>query len=97
MRLPLYSSRKGGTEPHLVGVQADDLTMLATILVCPLKDDLENWCTSLRPVVKAGGIDVAVLCELVRPINRKALVQIGQLDAADSKRVREPVALILAR
>jgi hypothetical protein len=90
----LYSSRLGGQLAHLVGVQATDLDMLETVLVCPLKEP--EWKTSLRPQVRVEGGVRVVVCELVRPIRRSALTHTGWLDAADSRRVMAAFKLILA-
>jgi mRNA-degrading endonuclease toxin of MazEF toxin-antitoxin module len=77
--------------------------MLGTVLVCPLKG--LDAKTSLRPVVQLRDLSESgeerwvhkvVLCELVRPISRSALTPLGELDAADSRRVMSAFRSILA-
>jgi hypothetical protein len=68
---------------------------LATELVCPLRADAA--LTSVRTLVRVGAGSYVVLCELARPINRRALVPIGELGENDSKRVMQTFRLLLAR
>lgn len=95
MRLKLYSSRRGQTSPHLVAIQSADLDMLATVLVCPLRNDVP--LTGVRAAVKVGAERFVVMCDLARPIHRRALVEVGDLNDEDSVRVMLIFGLLLAR
>lgn len=85
----------GGELTHLVGVHAEDLVMLDTVLVCPLKG--AEWTTGLRLVARVDGDERAVLCDLVRPIRCGTLTRTGELSASDGLRVMRIFPLILAR
>ena len=85
MNLPVFTSKAGGSEPNLVGVQNPHLTQLPTVLVCPIKRDLA--ATSLRPRIVWAGRNYIVGCDLVRPIRRTALRLLGHLSDAESDAV----------
>jgi len=95
VRLELFSSKRGNPESNLVCIQARDLDMLPTVLVCPLLS--KGKLTFFRPFVHVNGIKRVVCIDLVRPIRRKALVDAGMLDAADSHAVMHLFATLLAR
>jgi hypothetical protein len=95
VNLELYSSKKGNPEPNLVAIQAPDLEMLPTVLVCPLLAG--ETLTAVRTTVTIAGKRHAVLCDLTRPINRRALVKTGTLDEAASARIMQTFALLLAQ
>jgi len=95
VNLELYSSKKGNLEPNLVAIQAADLGMLPTLLVCPLIAG--EVLTAVRTTVHHGGKRYTVLCDLARPINRRALVKTGTLDEAASVRIMRTFELLLAR
>jgi hypothetical protein len=78
----------------LVSLQHPEFN-LATELVCPLRQDAAM--TSVRTMVRIGGENYVALCELARPINRRALISIGVLGENDSKRVMQTFRLLLAR
>jgi hypothetical protein len=53
MRLQLYTSMAGATDPALVSLQHPGLTALPTILVCPMRSEFA--LTPLRVKVLWGG------------------------------------------
>ncbi len=95
MRLPLYCSTPKGTEPNLVGLQHPALYSLPTQLVCPLRPDIS--LTPLRVKIRIAGKQHVVACDLIRPINRKTLRPIGELDAETSARIITTFHLMLAQ
>ena len=95
MRLKLYSSRRGNASPHLVAIQSADLDMLATVLVCPLRNDVP--LTRVRAGVTVGGERFVVIGELARPIHRRALLPAGELSEEDSALGMMVFGLLLAR
>ncbi len=95
MRLKLYSSRRGDSSPHLIGVQSEDLDMLATLLVCPLQAGFP--LTRVRTEVEWAGQKFVAVCELTRPIRRGLLVEVGELSGPDSQWVMTMIRLLLAR
>jgi hypothetical protein len=95
VKLRLFSSRKGVSEPNLVAIQDRELEMLPTLLACPLRPD-EPY-TPVRAEVTINGRQFMVLCDLVRPVHRRALVAAGELGENDSHRVMGAFRLLLAR
>ncbi|PWU17630.1 MAG: hypothetical protein C5B50_10950 [Verrucomicrobia bacterium] len=93
MRLPLFSSRATST-PNLVGIQHPALDMLPTVLVCPLKD--AEPVTNVRTSLEWEGREYTVLCDLARPINRRSLRRLGEVDAETSERIMEIFLNLLA-
>lgn len=95
MRLPLYCSTAKGTEPNLVGLQHPALSSLPTQLVCPLHSDIS--LTPIREKIRIAGQAYVVACDLLRPINRKTLRPMGELDPETSARIIATFQLILAQ
>jgi len=95
MRLPLYCSTSKGTEPNLVGLQHPALYSLPTQLVCPLRPDISH--TPLREKISIAGKAHVVACDLIRPINRKTLRPMGELDPETSARIVATFQLMLAQ
>jgi hypothetical protein len=95
MRLPLYCSTAKGTEPNLVGLQHPALSSLPTLLVCPLRPDIA--LTSLREKIYIADKEYIVACELIRPINCKALRSMGEIDREASSRIVVTLHLMLAQ
>jgi len=95
VKLSLYSSRRRNTAPHLVAIQSEELDMLATVLVCPLRDDVP--LTRVRARVTVSGKDFVVMCELARPIHRRAVQRVGELFQEDSALVMMIFGLLLGR
>jgi hypothetical protein len=93
VKLRLYSSTARSAEPNLVSLQHPQL-VLATELVCPLKRQATR--TLARALVEIDGVRYVVLCDLARPIHRRALRSMGELDEAASQRVIEAFLGILA-
>jgi mRNA-degrading endonuclease toxin of MazEF toxin-antitoxin module len=95
VRLKLYSSKRGVVEPNLVSIQAGDLDMLPTVLVCPLLERADP--TPVRVEVDCSGSRWVTLCDLARPIHRRGLEAIGELSEHDSRRAMDTFRLLLAR
>lgn len=95
MRLPLYCSTEKGTEPNLVGLQHPELSSLPTQLVCLLRPDIS--LTPLREKILIADKEHIVACDLIRPINRKTLRPMGELDPETSARIIATFRLILAQ
>lgn len=85
MRLPLYCSKSKGTEPNLVGLQHPALFSLPIQLVCPLRSDIS--LTPLREKIHIANKEHVVACDLIRPINRRTLRPMGELDPETSARI----------
>jgi mRNA-degrading endonuclease toxin of MazEF toxin-antitoxin module len=95
MRLPLYCSTSKGTEANLVGLQHPALYALPTQLVCPLCTDIS--LTPLREKIRIADKEHVVACDLIRPINRKTLRPMGELDPETSARIIATFHLMLAQ
>lgn len=93
MRLPLYCSTANGNEPSLVGLQHPALSSLPTQLVCPVRSDIS--LTPIRVKILIADKEQVVACDLIRPINRKALRPMGHLDPETSARILATFLLIL--
>lgn len=93
MRLPLYCSTAKGSEPNLVGLQHPALSSLPTQLVCPLRPDIS--LTPIRVRILIAAKEHVVACDLIRPIDRKALLPMGHLDPETSARILATFLLIL--
>ena len=95
MRLALYSSKSGGSDPNLVAIQDLRFHRLPTLLVCPTKPDATR--TSYRAEIVWRDKSFVVLCELARPIHRDALRLIGEASEADSRAVMTTFLKLLAK
>lgn len=95
MELSLYSSAADNLFPNLVALQDDLLTALPTVLVCPLKAEMEM--TALRVEVALSGQILIAIPELVRPIRRGGLRFMGKLDAETSHEIMERLKMLLAQ
>ena len=95
MNLELYSSKTGNAEPNLVAIQAADLEMLPTVLVCPMLSG--EPLTAMRTTAMVGGRRYVVLCDLARPISRRASTKVCVLDDSESAQIMQTLALLLAR
>ncbi len=69
--------------------------MLATVLVCPLRADVP--LTRVRARVTVAAESFVVMCELARPIHRRGLQPVGELNETDSALVMTMFGLLLAR
>ena len=94
MRLALFSSRTVDASPNLVAIQNPALDMLPTVLVCPIQEFAT--LTDARVAMTWQGRNLTVLCDLARPINRKTLRLVGELDDATSQRIIETFISLLA-
>lgn len=94
MKLRLYSSKPGAPDPNLVSLQHPGLTALPTILVCPMRSGIA--LTPLRIEISWDGKSFVVACDLIRPINRKLLRPIGELEKAASQAILATFVRLLA-
>lgn len=94
MRLGLFSSKTGSFAPNLVALQHPRLVALPTILACPMRQGLA--LTPLRVEAIWAGESYTVACDLIRPINRKALRLVGELDEQASRAILETFSRLLA-
>jgi hypothetical protein len=94
MRLQLYTSKAEATGPNLVSLQHPGLFALPTVLVCPMRSGLA--LTPLRIEVLWAGESYVVACDLIRPISRKALRALGELDEHTSQAIMETFSRLLA-
>ena len=95
MRLQLYTSKAGSSDPNLVALQHRGLAALPTVLVCPLRAGISR--TPVRVEARWGGKSFIVACGLIRPVNRKLLRAIGELDEATSQAIVSTFLRLLAR
>jgi mRNA-degrading endonuclease toxin of MazEF toxin-antitoxin module len=94
MRLPLYASKAGAVDPNLVALQHPGLAALPTVLVCPLRADISR--TPVRVEIRWSGKSFIVACDLIRPVNRKLLRTMGELDEAKSQAILATFLRLLA-
>lgn len=85
MKLTLFSSIAGRVVPNLVSLQHPALEVLPTILVCPIK--LAEPVTNVRTTLVWRQATYTVLCDLVRPVNRRGLHFIGEVDDETSRQI----------
>ena len=77
-----------------VVVQADDLLTLSTILVCPTSTSTPP--ASFHPEIAIGDKSTRVLCELVGPVDSRALGRyVGHLTRDETRAVDEALELVL--
>jgi mRNA-degrading endonuclease toxin of MazEF toxin-antitoxin module len=94
MTLQLYTSKVGAMGPNLVSLQHPGLAALPTMLVCPMRSGLA--LTPLRVEVIWGGESYVVACDLIRPISRKVLQALGELDEHTSQTIIKTFLRLLA-
>ena len=85
MTLAVFASTARATEPNYLALQHPRLTDLFTVLVCPMRPNLERKV--FRTEVKWGGTRYVVATELARPVNRGGLRYFGEMDAESSHQV----------
>jgi mRNA-degrading endonuclease toxin of MazEF toxin-antitoxin module len=85
MRLPLYASRPGAIDPNLVALRHPALSALPTVLVCPLRAGITR--TPLRLEIRWSGKSLIAACDLIRPVSRKLLRVMGELDEETSQAI----------
>jgi hypothetical protein len=85
MRLPLYASKSGAIDPNLVALQHPGLAALPTMLVCPLRAGISR--TPVRVEIRWNRKLFIVACDLIRPVNRKLLRAMGELDEVTSRAI----------
>jgi len=94
MNLDLFSSLAERSEPNLISIQHPALDFLPTVLVCPLKTG--ESLTNVRTTLTWEHRSFTVLCDLARPINRKALRSVGRADDETSRRIVNTFLRLLA-
>ena len=95
MRLQLYTSKPGTSDPNLVALQHPCLAALPTVLVCPLRAGMSR--TPVRVEVRWRGKSFIVACDLIRPVNRKLLRAIGEFDDGTSQAILSTFLQLLSR
>ena len=95
MRLALYCSIPRTDEPNYVAIQDQALAAIPTVLVCPMLRQME-WA-DFRTKVQWGDVTYIVACDLVRPVHRQGLRQIGELGEVASSAVMKAFEQLLAR
>ena len=98
MKLPVYSSRTNDSSPTYVRIQALDLDMLPSVLVCPLKlaSDENARLTSVRVPLRFGDKDYIVYCDLMRPVGVDLLKPQGTVTGKCASRIMACVKTMLA-
>ena len=84
MRLQLYTSKTGAIDPNLVSLQHPSLAALPAV-VCPVRAGISR--TPVRVEIRWGEKSFVVACDLIRPVNRKLLRPMGDLDEATSQAI----------
>ena len=75
-------------------VQADDLLALSTILVCPTSASTPP--ASFHPEIAVGDEQTRVMCELVGPVDARALGEhVGHLTLDELRAVDDALELVL--
>lgn len=75
-------------------VQADDLLVLSTILVCPTSTSTPP--ASFHPEITIGEDSTRVMCEMVGPIDARALGEhVGHLTLDQLRAVEDGLELVL--
>ena len=77
-----------------VVVQANDLSLLSTVVVCPTSTSTR--ATSFHPEVAITGKPSRVMCEMVGVVDARALgAWVGHLTLDELKRVDDGLTLVL--
>lgn len=75
-------------------VQADDLLALSTILVCPTS--MSTPPASFHPEIVGGEESTRVMCEMVGPVDARALGEhVGHLTLDEIRSVDDALELVL--
>jgi mRNA interferase MazF len=75
-------------------VQADDLLALSTILVCPTSTSTPP--ASFHPEIAVGEATARVMCEMVGPVDARALGQhVGHLTLDEMRSVDDALELVV--
>ena len=85
MKLSRWRAEPGSVDPNLVALQHPGLVALPTVLVCPVRAGLSR--TPVRVEIRWGGKSLIVACDLMRPVNRKLLRAVGELDEGTSQAI----------
>lgn len=90
--------RRRGNVQHgrrfAVIVQADDLLALSTILVCPTS--MSTPPASFHPEIVVGEESTRVMCEMVGPVDARALGEhVGHLTLDEIRSVDDALELVL--
>lgn len=92
--LPKGRARVQHGRRYAVIVQADDLLMLSTVVICPTSTSAPT--VSFHPEIDLGGQATLVLCEMVGAVDARHLgEQIGHLGHDELRRVDDGLSLVL--
>ncbi|MHB8689648.1 MAG: type II toxin-antitoxin system PemK/MazF family toxin [Solirubrobacteraceae bacterium] len=79
---------------YAVIVQADDLLMLSTVVICPTSTSAP--AASFHPEIELGGQSTRVLCEMVGAVDARNLgEQIGHLSHGELRSIDDGLSLVL--
>jgi len=94
IRLPPRRGQVQHGRRFAVIVQADDLLALSTILICPTSSSTPP--ASFHPEILVSEEPTRVMCELVGPVDPRALGrQVGHLTLDESRAVDDTLELVL--
>lgn len=92
--LPKGRGRVQHGRRHAVIVQADDLMMLSTVVICPTSTSAP--AASFHPAIDLDGQKTQVLCEMVGAVDARNLGEhVGHLNHDELKSVEDGLSLVL--
>ena len=92
--LPARRGRVQRGRRFAVIVQADDLLVLSTVVVCPTSSSTPP--ASFHPDVAVGGEPTRVMCEMIGAVDARALGdRVGHLTLDELRAVDEALELVL--
>jgi mRNA interferase MazF len=92
--LPRSSGHVQHGRRFAVVVQADDLMVLSTVVVCPTSQSSPD--ASFRPEVEVRGERTRVLCEMARAVDSSRLGKhAGHLSVDEIRKVDDALAMVL--
>jgi len=92
--LPRGRGRVQHGQRFAVIVQADDLSVLSTVIICPTSRSARP--ASFHPSIAVDGEPAQVMCEMVGAVDARSLGRrVGHLQLEELRRVDEALALVL--
>lgn len=94
IRLPSRRGRVQHGRRYAVIVQADDLLVLSTIVVCPTSTSTPP--ASFHPEIAIGDDPTRVMCEMVGAVDARTLGdQVGHLTLEEMRSIDDALELVL--
>jgi len=94
INLPKARGRVQRGRRYAVIVQADDLLVLSTVVICPTSTFAP--AASFHPEIELGGQSTRVLCEMVGAVDARSLgEQVGHLSRGELRSVDDGLSLVL--